>query len=193
MPAVALTFHGPTNYPASKNFRNAVCVFGNGLPNAAHGGTVFDELYLLMSSEGGSIEDAISMYHLLEMLRVKVITVNMGQIASAAMLPFVSGRERWASDTSYFHLHNLSWTYDRPQTLHHIQMVDHANIIDKERELYRAILKENTKITDADFDTLKLFDQPSVHDASFAEEKGIIDHIGLPVLPAGTPILNIDY
>lgn len=193
MPAIALVFHGPTNYPATKSLRNALCAFGNCLPNANHGGVVFDKLYLLMTSEGGSIEDALAIYNLIEALPVDVVTVNMGQIASAGILPFLAGGECWACKHSYFHFHNLSWTYNPAQTIHRIQMADHVNIIDKERELYRAILKENTDLTDADFETLKLLDQPLVWDASFAEEKGIIQKIGCPELPKGTPILNVDY
>lgn len=193
MPAVALVFHGPTNYPATKNLRNAITVFGNCLPNAVHGGVVFDKMYLLMSSDGGSIEDALAIYNLIEALPVNVVAVNMGQIASAGIIPFLAADECLACEHSYFHFHNLSWTYNPAQTVHRIQMTDHVNIIDKERQLYRDVLKENTKLTDTDFETLKLLDQPFVCDASFAKDKGIIQNIGCPDLPEGTVILNVDY
>lgn len=193
MPAVALVFHGATNYPATKNLRNALCGFGNGLPNANHGGVVFDKIYLLLSSEGGSIEEALALYNLIEALPAEVVALNMGQIASAGILPFLGACERWACDHSYFHFHNLSWTYNPAQTVHRIQMADHVNIIDKERELYRAILKENTSLTDADFEEFKLLDQPLVWDAGFAKEKGIVQEVGRPDLPQGTPIFNVDY
>jgi ATP-dependent protease ClpP protease subunit len=193
MPAVALTFHGPMNYPATKTLRSALCGFGNLLPNANQNGVVFDTIYLLMSSEGGSVEDAVALYNLIEMLPAEVFTVNMGQIASAGIIPFLAGQHRWSCDHSYFHFHNLSWTYNPAQTVHRIQMADHVNIIDKERELYRSILKANTALTDADFEALKLLDQPLVRDAAFAKEKGIIQEIGCPDLPQGTPIFNVDY
>jgi ATP-dependent protease ClpP protease subunit len=193
MPAVALVFHGPTSYPATKTLRNVLCNFGSCTPNAALGGVVFDKIYLLMSSDGGSIEDALSLYNLIEMLPAEVIAVNMGQIASAGIIPFLGAGERWSCANSYFHFHNLSWTYGQAQTVHRIQMADHVNVIDKERELYRAILKENTTLTDADFEALKLLEQPIVRDAGFAKEKGIIEEIGFPALPADTRIFNVDY
>jgi ATP-dependent protease ClpP protease subunit len=193
MPAVALIFHGPTNHPASKSLRNALCGFGNRLPNASYGGAVFDKIFLLMSSDGGSVEDALALYNLIEAIPATVVAVNMGQIASSGILPFLGADERWACDHSYFHFHNLSWTYNPAQTIHRIQMADHVNVIDKERELYRAILKENTSLTDSDFEELKLLDQPLVRDAGFAKEKEIIQEIGCPTLPEGTPIFNIDY
>jgi ATP-dependent protease ClpP protease subunit len=146
-----------------------------------------------MTSEGGNIEDAVSLYNLIEMLPASIVAVNMGQIASAGIIPFLAAGERWSCQHSYFHFHNLSWTYGQAQTVHRIQMADHVNVIDKERELYRAILKENTDLTDADFEVLKLLDQPIVRDAGFAKEKGIIEEIGFPALPEGTRIFNVDY
>jgi ATP-dependent Clp protease, protease subunit len=193
MGAAALVFHGPTNYPATKNLRNALCNFGNCLPNPNFGGAVFDEVYLMMTSEGGSIEDALALYNLMESLPANFTTVNLGQIASAGILPFLAGGTRWACANSYFHFHNLSWAYNPAQTVHRIQMADHINIIDKERELYGAILKERTALTDADFETLKLIEQPLVWDAGFAKDKGIVQEVGFPALPKGIPILNVDY
>src|SRR6478752_3066393 len=115
MTDVALTFHGPTNYPATKILRNVLCNFGNGQPNQAFGGKIFTKLYLLLSSEGGSIEDAFSLYNLMRTLPVEIATVNMGQIASAGNILFLAGDERYCCDQSYFHFHNINWFYDKPQ------------------------------------------------------------------------------
>jgi ATP-dependent protease ClpP protease subunit len=193
MPAVALVFHGPTNYPSTKNFRNALCNFGGGQPNQNFNNVTFDVVYLLMSSEGGSIEDAFALYNLMRALPAKIVTVNMGQIASAGNIPFLAGHERWACESSYFHFHNLSYFYDKPQNLHRIQMQDHVQIVDKERELYLSIFKERTKLTDAEFKSLKFLEEPLIKDTGFALKAGIIQKIGMPSIPAGTPILNIDY
>jgi ATP-dependent protease ClpP protease subunit len=117
----------------------------------------------------------------------------MGQIASAGNVLFLAGEERWACDHSYFHFHNFSYFYDKPQSLHRIQMQDHSQILDIERSLFKSIFNERTSISDSDFETLKLLDVPSVKGTGFAKEKGIIHHIGMPAIPAGTPILNVEY
>lgn len=193
MPSVALVFHGPTNYPATKNLRNALCNFAGGQPNQSFGGVTFNELYLLLSSEGGSVEDAFSLYNFIRMLPTKIITVNMGQIASAGNIPFLAGDERWACENSYFHFHNLSFFYDKPQNLHRIQMQDHVQIVDKERDLYLSIFKERTKLSDAKLKSLKFLEEPLIKDTGFALDSGIIQKIGMPDIPPGTPILNVDY
>src|SRR5438045_1747161 len=130
MPSIALVFNGPTNYPATKTLRNVLCNFGGGQPVPAPNGVIFTELYLLMSSDGGNVEDAFALFNLMRMLPAKIITVNMGQIASGANIPFLAGEERWACNHSYFHFHNLSWSYDRPQTVQRIQLADHTQILD---------------------------------------------------------------
>ncbi|UPJ30299.1 ATP-dependent Clp protease proteolytic subunit [Bradyrhizobium sp. CW1] len=191
MAAVALVFHGPTNYPATKILRNVLCNFGNGQP--VQSGALYDTIYLMLSSEGGSIEEAFSLYNLLRVLPAKLITINMGQIASAGNILFLAGEERFCCEHSYFHFHNLSWFYDKPVNLHRIQMQDHVQIVDMERELYLRIFKERTKFTDTEIEAIKFLEHPMVKDASFALEHGIIQKIGMPDLPAGTPIFNVDY
>jgi ATP-dependent Clp protease protease subunit len=193
MQAAALVFHGPTQHPAAKNLRNALCAFGSGQPSQGFGGAIFDHIYLMMSSEGGSIEEAFSLYNLLLVLPAKIITVNMGQIGSAGNIPFLAGEERWSCPQSYFHFHNLTWTYAGAQTVQRMQLADHAQVLDVERSVYKEIFKERTTLTEKDFDSLHFIEQPLIKGTSFAKEKGIIHHIGIPTLPVGTPILNIDY
>lgn len=191
MTAVAFVFHGPTNYPATRNLRNAICGWASGRP--AQDGIVYTEMYLLLSSDGGSVEEAFSLYNFILALPVKTITVNMGQIASAGNILFLAGQERWSCKHSYFHFHNLSYYYDRAQSIHRIQMLDHAQILDVERELYKSIFKERTSLSEEDFDSLKFLENPLIKDVGFAKEKGIIQNVGMPAIPAGTPILNVEY
>jgi ATP-dependent protease ClpP protease subunit len=168
-----------------------MCGWAGGRP--VQDGTIYTEMYLLLSSEGGSVEEAFSLYNLIRVLPVKTITVNMGQIASAGNILYLAGDERWACEHSYFHFHNLSVVYDKPQSVHRIQMLDHAQILDMERHLYKSIFKERTALSDEDFDALKFLEDPLVKDVSFAQEKGIIQKIGMPSLPEGAPILNVEY
>jgi ATP-dependent protease ClpP protease subunit len=193
MSSVALVFSGPTNYPATKNLRNVLCGFGSCLPNPAHGGAIFETVYLLLNSEGGSIEEAFSLYNLIRALPAEFNIVNMGQIASAANILFLAGDNRYCCDHSYFHFHNLSFFYDKPQNLHRIQMQDHSQIVDMERELYLQIVKQRTDLTDADIEALKFLEEPMVKDTDFALQYGFIQQVGMPALPANIPILNIDY
>ena len=72
-------------------------------------------------------------------------------------------------------------------------MSDHSQIVDMERTMIRDVIVANTLITEKMFDELKLLDQPLVKRTSFAQEKGIIQNVGMPTLPKGAPFLNVDY
>jgi hypothetical protein len=52
-----------------------------------------------------------------------------------------------------------------------------------ERQLYRSLFKQRTQLSDADLDSLKFLDHPVVKAASFAQQKGIIQHVGMPGFP----------
>ena len=146
-----------------------------------------------MSSSGGALEDGFALYTLLKTQRLKVITVNMGQIASIANVPFLAGTYRICCPEAYFHFHNFDWTYPGPHTMTRDQFTDHTQLLDRSREMKMALLKQHTSLTDADFKALKLLDEPVIKGAGFAKEKGIVQEVGFPSLPPGTPIYNVDY
>jgi hypothetical protein len=74
-----------------------------------------------------------------------------------------------------------------------IRVVAYNSSHREQLQLYRDVLKENTALTDADFETLKFLDQPIVCNASFARDKGILQKIGCPTFPGGALILNVGY
>jgi hypothetical protein len=55
------------------------------------------------------------------------------------------------------------------------------------------ILKENTSLTDGDLKEFKLLDIPTVKDATFAKEKGIVHEINYLPIPEEMNIFNVDY
>jgi hypothetical protein len=84
MPAVAFVFHGPTNYPATKFLRNAMCGWASGRP--VQDGTTYTEMYLLLSSEGGSVEEAFSLYNLIRALPGRLGSFSRSCLVSSAGL-----------------------------------------------------------------------------------------------------------
>jgi ATP-dependent protease ClpP protease subunit len=47
-----------------------------------------------MSSPGGALDDALSLYGFLRTLPIKLTTANMGTIASITIAPFLAGTHR---------------------------------------------------------------------------------------------------
>ncbi|QEX16122.1 hypothetical protein FRZ44_14140 [Hypericibacter terrae] len=190
MAAVAVIFHGPISHPATIRFRNALCQMVN--EAKPDGARKYDKLYLLMNSAGGSLDDGISLYSLIRMLPMAVTTVNMGFIASIAVIPFLAGSNRISTPNGCFHFHQFDWTFDTSRATRS-QLSDYTQILDSARGQAFEILKSQTLLTETDFEQLKLMNEPVVKGAAFAKEKGIIQEIEFPALPANTPIFNVDY
>lgn len=191
MTTVALVFHGPINPPATVRLRNAICGATGSLPGL--NGQPCSKLYLLMSSPGGNLDDGFSLYYLLRTLSFELVTVNMGQIASIANVPFLAGDHRIACPESYFHFHNFDWNFVGPHTMTRDHLTDTSQLIDVARLNKKALFKDRTNLTDADFEALKFLEEPMIKDAAFALEKGIVQEVRIPDLPAGTLIFNVDY
>lgn len=101
--------------------------------------------HLLIQSNGGYVSDGICLYNLLSHLPIKFITYNAGAVASIAVILFLSGKERYASETARFMLHKSHATAPagaRPDALEII--VDGLRADDLRTE---QILKAQVKLT----------------------------------------------
>jgi ATP-dependent Clp protease protease subunit len=192
MTDIALAYNGPINTPATTKLRSAIC----GLANRGTDGNTAapcQKLWLLLNSSGGNLDDGLSLYNLLRTLKIEVVTVNMGQIASIANVVFIAGKYRIACPESYFHFHGFDWNFAGAHTMTKDNIDETTRILEIHRNHKKALFKARTTLTDADFEALKFLDEPMVKDASFALEKGIVQEIAIPNLPAGTPIYNVEY
>jgi ATP-dependent protease ClpP protease subunit len=189
---VAVLFHGPINTPATNKLRTVICSVAN---RGTDGNTTppCKRLWLLMSSLGGSLDDGFSLYSLLRTIKPEVVTVNMGQIASIANVAFLGGSRRIACPESYFHFHSFDMNFGGAHSMTRDHLTDSALQLDISRTNKKILFKARTTMTDADFEALKFLDEPMIKDASFAKDKGIVQEIAIPNLPAGTPIYNVEY
>lgn len=61
--------------------------------------------HVLIQSNGGYVSDGICLYNYLSRLPIKLITYNAGAVASIAVTLFLSGSQRYASETARFMVH----------------------------------------------------------------------------------------
>jgi ATP-dependent Clp protease, protease subunit len=195
MAIIGLSFHGPINHPATTKLRNALCGFANERltegPNA--GKRRYAGLYLFMNSLGGQVDDGLSLFGLIRSLPLEVTTINVGMVASAAIITFLAGKQRIAFPNSIFHFHDYEWNYPAAHNLTRLEYMDHTQILESGRQTTFKILKENTSLTDSDLKELKLLDVPLIKDAGFAKEKGIVQEVKYITFPEEMNIFNVDY
>lgn len=191
MGTVAINFHGPISHPATTKLRNGLCSAVNErLPD---GKRKFDKMYLFINSLGGQLDDGLALFGFLRNLPAELTIINAGMIASAAICPFLAGKHRVAFPHSQFHFHDYEWNYPAAHNLTRLEYMDHTQILSSARSKTFDLLKERTSLTEDDFKELKLLDVPTIKDATFAKEKGIVHQVDYFPVPEQVNIFNVDY
>lgn len=73
------------------------------MTHGAHNG--IKKIHLLIHSSGGFIADGIGIYNYLRNLPIEIHTYNVGQVSSIAVLIFLAGKQRFASQAAFFMIH----------------------------------------------------------------------------------------
>lgn len=79
---------------------------------ANHANQGVKEIYLMMSTPGGTVMNGLNLYNVLRALPVKLITHNVGNVDSIGNAVFLAGEERYACFHSTFMFHGVG--YDMP-------------------------------------------------------------------------------
>ncbi len=109
-----------------------------------------DCLKLNISSLGGSVNSAITIYNFLKNAPFKVITHNLGEVTSAAILMYLAGSERTAEKISKFIIHPIkSYAND---DLSYYQLQELVQLIDADIKNYALIVNQETHFLNQIYD-----------------------------------------
>lgn len=147
------------------------------------------QLYFLFSSGGGTVDSGVALYNYLRGLSQKIIMHNVGSIDSIANAIFLAGDERYATPTSAFLLHGITWNFQQPTTLTYSQMQEIISRFDSAEQLSAQIIEKHTKLTAAE--VRELFRRGQSKDPQFALEKEFIHEIREVNIPDGVPLHSI--
>ena len=65
---------------------------------------------IFISSSGGDLDMAIASHAFLKLLKCPLTTIALGKVHSAAIFPFLAGKERLAVPTARFMVHGSTWS-----------------------------------------------------------------------------------
>lgn len=91
------SFAGEINARSLVDFINFINSNKNITPN--------DTLIININSPGGNLSDGIAIYNTIKQLPYNIITHNLGEVSSAAILLYMAGKTRTAEDISKFVIH----------------------------------------------------------------------------------------
>jgi len=143
--------------------------------------------HILIQSNGGYVSDGICLYNYLSKLPIKIITYNAGAVASIAVILFLAGEERYASDTSRFMVHKSHASAPhgaRPDALRII--VEGLQADDARTE---QILREHVQLSEEHWRTHAYSDLHLT--ASDARDVGMINDVKDFIPPRGQRVTNI--
>ncbi|TFW16624.1 ATP-dependent Clp protease proteolytic subunit [Duganella callida] len=172
------TLSGDVNSDMVRRVFDAVADMTEDRINTAH---------ILIQSNGGYVSDGICLYNYLSKLPIKLVTYNAGAVASIAVILYLSGSERYASDTARFMVHKSHASAPhgaRPDALRII--VEGLQADDARTE---QILRQHVQLSEEHWRTHEYSDLHLT--AAEAQKVGMINAIEDFSPPAGHRVTNI--
>ncbi len=149
-----------------------------------------DKIIILFSSGGGFINPGISLYNFFKAFPCEIVMHNTGNIDSSAVIIFLAGRQRFASPSSSFLLHGITWNYGNGSIRTREQLEEDLSRLRENENSIAKILALNTAL-EMD-EVLKLLRQGEAKSPEFAKEKGIIHEIREPIISKDAQIFYLN-
>ncbi len=145
-------------------------------------------LYLSISSTGGFIDPAITIYNFLRSLPCNIVTHNIGTVDSTAIIPFLAGSIRNASPFSKFLIHGIFWCPPGGQFYPLAQVDEFHTRLNHDAARLRSILHERTSLPDEAID--RMFLSGETMNPGTAKKFDIISDIAEFVIEPGSTVFT---
>lgn len=147
------------------------------------------EIYLLLSSTGGSVIEGLAIATLMKTLPVKITTHNLGQIDSVANVIFSAGTTRYAVPGASFLFHGVSQHYERADFTE-MQLFEQYQRLKRLRESMAWAFASYIGLAASDVEALML-NGATVLNEQEALRKAIIHEIRHPIIHPPAQIVSI--
>jgi ATP-dependent protease ClpP protease subunit len=143
------------------------------------------EIYLILSTPGGSVMNGLNVYNFLRGLPARVITHNVGNVDSIGNAIFLAGEQRYAVPHSTFMFHGVGFNPDGAR-LEEKLLRERLGTILSDQSRIGSIIAERTLLPRKKI--RGLFREAQTKDATYAVGCGIIHEIRDLQIPVGAPI-----
>jgi ATP-dependent Clp protease protease subunit len=146
-----------------------------------------DTAHILLQSNGGYVSDGLCLYNFMQNAPIKFVMYNAGAVASIAVILFLGGNQRYASETARFMVHKSHATASpgvRPDALEII--VDGLRADDARTE---QILRKHVAFT-AEHWAVHAYSDLHLT-AREAKAVGMVDEVADFAPPRGAHLINI--
>lgn len=149
------------------------------------------EVYLLISTPGGSVMHGLNLYNVLRAFPIKLTMHNVGNVDSIGNAIFLAGEERFACPHSTFMFHGVGFDINGPFRLEEKLCKEKLEAIHVEHGRIGSIIEERTKLDKEA--VAKLFLDAQTKDVTYAVGCGIIHEIKDVQMAPGCPVISLVF
>jgi ATP-dependent Clp protease protease subunit len=149
------------------------------------------EVYLMLSTPGGSVMHGMNLYNVLKGMPFELTTHNVGNVDSIGNAVFLAGKRRYACPHSTFMFHGVGFDCAAATRLEEKNCRETLDGILTNQTRIGSIIQERTKISKDDI--AGLFREAQTKDATFAAGCGIVDEIRDIQIPAGSSVVSLVF
>jgi len=148
------------------------------------------EVYLMLSSPGGSVNHAIAAYNLLRGLPFRLVTHNVGSVNSMGNVLFLAGDRRLACPDSTFMFHGVGFTVEGgPRRFDLRALHEKVESVEMDQRKIATILAARAGLAATEIEAL--FQEAVTHDPATAERLGIVHEIRELTIPPGARVVHV--
>jgi ATP-dependent Clp protease protease subunit len=160
---------------------------------AAAGGLIqkgVDDIHLIIASGGGSVSAALLIYGFLRGLPAKLTTYNVSTIQSAAMIVFLAGEKRTASQNAIFMFHPFKESFSGNPSFNTEDLTERQELLSIDIKRVADVYQERTSLTAGQVEE---FNRHAVYfDAVAARTAGIVHEIIPLSIPRHATITTVN-
>jgi ATP-dependent protease ClpP protease subunit len=149
-----------------------------------------NDIYLIITTGGGSISAAVLIYGFLRSLPAKVTTYNLSTIQSAGEIVFLAGEKRIASQNSIFMFHHLRQNVTGNTSLTSDDFKERETLLSMDIKRVDEIYRERTSLTAGQMEEFK--HHAVYFDAAAARDAGIVQEIAPLSIPPHATITAVN-
>jgi ATP-dependent Clp protease, protease subunit len=149
------------------------------------------QIYLMLSTPGGSVMHGMNIYNVLRALPVELITHNVGNVDSIGNAVFLAGAKRYACPHSTFMFHGVGFDVPQQTRLEEKFLRERLDGISSDQKRIGSVIEERTRL--AKEDVANLFLEAQTKDAAFAAGCGIVDEVRDVQIPPGSSIASLVF
>src|SRR3989338_11163044 len=148
------------------------------------------DIYLLISSPGGSVMNGINVYNFLKSLPINLTTHNIGIVDSIANVIFLAGKTRYAVKNSSFLFHGVGFDINQAR-FEEKDVKEKLKMIQRDQKLIADIIAEQSQYTQDEIE--KMFLEADTRTPEQAKEKGLISDIREVNIPEGAEVVQFIF